>query len=792
MIISENWLREWVSPKLDARGLADKLTLAGIEVSAVTPLGGGLAQVVVGRITAIGPHPNADRLRICQVDVGKGRSRTIVCGAANAAAGLKVPAALPGAVLPNGAAIKEAAVRGVASEGMLCSAQELGLAEASEGLLVLDDKLAVGLPLAEALSLPDHQLEIELTPNRADCLSIAGLAREVAALTGARLKGVKIKDAPVAGRKKFKVTVQAKRECPHYVGRVITGIDPHATTPLWMVERLRRSGIRNIHPVVDVTNYVMLELGQPMHAFDLDRLEGGLVVRPAQAGESLELLDGSKIEPAPGALLIADAARPLALAGIMGGAASGVTGATRNLFLESAYFAPATISKYARHHGLHTDSSHRFERGVDPALQRAALERASALLLDIVGGECGPITEVSAAAHMPKRAPILLRHARINRLLGATLPAAKVAAVLSRLGMQVRVAAGGWRVTPPSYRFDIGIEADLIEEIARVVGYETFPGALPTMQATAAALPETRVPMPRFRHLLVDRDYQEVITYSFVDPALQALIEPDAASARLANPIASNMAVMRTSLWPGLLQAVLYNQNRQQERLRFFELGARYLPRGGAVAEEAVLAGVVSGPAMAEQWGVATRNVDFFDLKGDIDALLALSGAGDQFACAPARHPALHPGQAAEITRAGRRVGFMGALHPQVQAQLGLSGPIFLFELVLAGIEQVQVPIFHELSKFPSIRRDLALVLDERIPAAQVLAVVREAAGELLVNVGIFDEYRGEGIDSGRKSLGLALTLQDFSRTLKEEVVEAVMARVISALQARMGAQLRQ
>ncbi len=792
MIISENWLREWVSPKLDTRALADKLTLAGIEVSAVTPLGAGLAHVVVGQIVAIGPHPNADRLRVCQVNVGKGKPRTIVCGAANAAAGLKVPAALPGAVLPNGAAIKEAAVRGVGSEGMLCSAQELGLAEASEGLLVLDDKLAVGLPLADALGLPDHQLEIELTPNRADCLSIAGLAREVAALTGARLKSVKIKDAPVTSRKKFKVTVQAKRECPHYMGRVITGIDPHATTPLWMAERLRRSGIRSIHPVVDVTNYVMLELGQPMHAFDLDRLEGGLTVRPAQAGESLELLDGSKIEPVASALLIADAARPLALAGIMGGAASGVTRETRNLFLESAYFAPATVSKYARHHGLHTDSSHRFERGVDPALQRMALERAAALLLEIVGGECGPVTEVSAAAYLPKRAPILLRHARVTRLLGTTLPPARIGTVLSRLGMQVRRAAGGWRVTPPSYRFDVSIEADLIEEIARVVGYETLPATLPTLQATAAAVPETRIPMPRFRRLLVDRDYQEVITYSFVDPALQALIEPDTAPARLANPIASNMAVMRTSLWPGLLQAVVYNQNRQQERLRFFELGARYLPEKGAVREDAVLAGAVTGPALAEQWGAATRAADFFDLKGDVDALLTLSGAAGQFAYVPAHHPALHPGQAAEITREGRRVGFIGALHPQLQAQLGLSGPVFVFELAFADIEQAQVPIFTELSKFPSIRRDLALILDRSIPAAQVLAVVRQAAGELLVNLEIFDEYRGEGIDSGRKSLGLTLTLQDFSRTLKEEVVEAVMAGVVSALQSEVGAQLRQ
>ncbi len=791
MIISENWLREWVSPKLETRALADKLTLAGLEVSAVTPLGVGLAQVVVGQITAIGPHPNADRLRICQVNVGNGMPRTIVCGAANAAAGLKVPVALPGAVLPGGLTIKEAAVRGVDSAGMLCSAQELGLAESSEGLMVLDEKAAVGVPLSQLLTLPDHQLEIELTPNRADCLSIAGLAREVAALTGARLKAVKINDVPVASRKKFKIAVQAKRECPHYVGRVITGIDPHAATPTWMAERLRRSGIRSIHPVVDVTNYVMLELGQPMHAFDLDRLQGGLTVRPARAGESLELLDGSKIEPAAGALLIADDVQPLALAGIMGGAGSGVTRETRNLFLESAHFAPAAVSRYARHHGLHTDSSHRFERGVDPALQGPALERASALLLEIVGGECGPVTEVTAAAYLPKHPPILLRHARITQLLGAMVPAAKIAALLGRLGMQVRAAAGGWRVMPPSYRFDIAIEVDLIEEIARVIGYEALPSALPPMRASAAA-PETRIPAPRMRRLLVDRDYQEVITYSFVDPELQTLIEPDLAPARLANPIASNMAVMRTSLWPGLLQAVAYNQNRQQGRLRFFELGMRYLPGKAAVQEEAVLAGVVVGPVLPEQWGAPARDVDFFDLKGDLDALFTLTGASGEFAYAPARHPALHPGQTAEISRGGRRVGLVGALHPQVQAKMGLSGSVYVFELSFAAIEQAKAPIFSELSKFPSIRRDLALVLDRAVPAAQVLALVRKAAGELLVNLDIFDEYRGEGIDSGRKSLGLTLTLQDSSRTLKEEVVEAIMAQVISALQSGVSAQLRQ
>jgi phenylalanyl-tRNA synthetase beta chain len=799
MKISEQWLREWVAVKLDTRALAERLTLAGLEVGAVTPVAAPLPQVVVGEILAVAPHPQADRLRVCRVNVGPKMPLTIVCGAANAAPGLKVPAALEGAVLPNGTTIARSAIRGVESAGMLCSAAELGLEEASAGLLVLDSKAKPGTPLTKLLALDDQQLEVELTPNRGDCLSIAGLARELAALTGARATPVAVTPARVQSRRKLAVTLGAKPACARYAGRVIEGLDPRAATPLWMKERLRRGGQRSIHPVVDITNYVMLELGQPMHAFDLDRLTGGIVARQARQGEALTLLDGQILNLEPADLVIADANGPVALAGIMGGQASAVGEMSVNVFLESAWFRPETIGLRARHHGLHSESSHRFERGVDPALQRQALERATVLVQAICGGKAGPVSEASAAAQLPKRAPILLRAARIERLLGMALPPATVEAILKRLGLRVAKAAAGkagraWKATPPSWRFDLGREVDLIEELARVHGYHQVPGRLPRAVLAPPALPEGRLAEARVRTLLVDRDYQEAITYSFVDPALQALITPDAPGPTLANPIASDLAQMRTTLWPGLIRAVLHNQNRQQERVRLFELGRRFLPRPqDGTEEQPVVAGIATGAAEAEQWGIKARSVDFFDVKADIEALLALGG-NRRFTFRPVVHPALHPGQAAEIVAraGGDRVGLVGVLHPAVHAKTGLERSAIVFELRLDALLTATVPEFREISRFPSIRRDLAIVLAEHHPAEAVLDVVRATAGGLLVNLELFDEYRGEGIDSGRKSLALGLTFQDTSRTLNDEDVEAAVGRVMAALRSGFDAQLRQ
>ncbi len=792
MKISEKWLREWIAPKLDTRALADRLTMAGLEVGAIESVAPNLDRVVVGEIVSIAPHPSADKLRLCRVNVGKNKILDIVCGAANAAAGMKAPVALEGAVMPNGMKIGKTEIRGAASSGMLCSASELGIAESSEGLLSLDRDAKPGMSITDYLGLDDATLEIDLTPNRGDCLSVAGVAREIAALTGARIKPPAIKRVGAKTRRKVSIRLDAGPDCPRYVGRVISDIDPAAVTPLWLKEKLRRSGLRSIHPVVDVTNYVMLELGQPMHAFDLDKLHGAIHVRHAAENESLELLDGKRINLEPGSLLIADEHQPLALAGIMGGLSSAVSNATRHLFLESAWFRPEMISVRARSHGLQTDSSQRFERGVDPELPARAMERATALLLGIVGGKPGPVTEQTARRHLPRVTPVPLRADRIQRLLGMAIPPGTVANILARLGMKLKKSGKNWTVIPPSWRFDIGREVDLIEEIARVHGYDKFPSRQPRMVMAARPVPESDVDGPRLRAMLVDRDYQEVITYSFVDPKIQSLLDPGVTPLPLANPISADMAVMRTSLWPGLLQAILYNQNRQQTRLRLFELGRRFLTRNNDVTQEYVLGGAVSGDATPEQWGMPRRAVDFHDVKSDIEALLALAGMDAEAQFRPARHPALHPGQTAEILCQGQPLGLLGLLHPAVQADLGLSQPVFLFELRLSILQQQKVPVFREFSRFPAIRRDIAIIVSETTQARTVLEWVKKAAGELLVNLELFDEYRGKGVDSGRKSLALGLTLQHSSRTLNETDVEQVMAEVMSTLESKLGAVPRQ
>jgi len=799
MKISEQWLREWVAVRQDAKALAERLTLAGIEVGALTPVAAPLENVVVGEILSLIPHPQADRLRVCRVNVGQKAPLAIVCGAANAATGLKVPAALDGALLPNETKIARTTIRGVESFGMLCSAAELGLEEASPGLLVLDAKAKPGTPITKYLQLDDYQLEVELTPNRGDCLSIMGLARELAALTGARYTPAALKPVAAKTRRRLAITLGAKNACARYAGRVIEGINPQAITPTWMKERLRRSGLRSIHPVVDVTNYVMLELGQPMHAFNLDKLSGGITARHARKNETLMLLDGKILTLDPADLVIADARAPLALAGIMGGQDSAVDAGTQNLFLESAWFRPEAIGIRARAYGLHSDSSHRFERGVDPALQRQALERATGLVLAICGGKAGPVTEKISAAHLPKRPAISLRAARIERLLGMPLAPATVETVLKRLGMRVSKAAGkagrNWKVSPPSWRFDIGREVDLIEELVRVHGYDKMPARAPRAALHVPAMPESRIAANRLRTVLIDRDYQEAITYSFVDPALQALISPGQSPLTLTNPIASDMAQMRLSLWPGLVKAMLYNQNRQQERVRLFEIGRRFLAKpDGSADEQPVIAGIVTGPVLSEQWGAKARPVDFFDVKGDVEALLALGGQ-HQYVFRPARHPALHPGQSAEIALIGATdaaVGLVGVLHPDIQAKTGLEKSVILFELRLSALQAAIIPQFQEISRYPAIRRDLALVLADAVPAQTVLDHVRKTAGLLLVNLELFDEYRGEGIDSGRKSLALGLTFQDTSRTLNESDVEAVVGRVVAGLKASFDAQLRQ
>lgn len=789
MKISDYWLREWVSPKLDIATLAERLTLSGLEVGGLEPAGGAFSGVVVGEIVTVDSHPNAERLKLCAVDVGQKKHLHVVSGAANVRPGMRTAVALAGATLADGIKVERSEIRGVVSAGMLCSATELGLSESSTGILALDDSAHIGQDLREHLALDDTIYDIELTPNRGDCLSVAGIAREVAALTGAQLRSPAIPRVPAKGKRRAKVKLQAKGDCPRYVGRAIEAIDVDATTPVWMSERLRRAGVRSINAVVDVTNYVMLELGQPMHAFDLDRLTGDIVVRHAVENEPLKLLDGLEARLKAGTLVIADSKGAVALAGIMGGFDSAVSADTRNIFLESAYFDPQIIARHARGLGLQTESSYRFERGVDPQLQRLAIERASALLKKIVGGEVGPVVEAKLIRHIPRRNSVRLRSHRIKQLLDIELPRARTKAILTRLGMRVGAAGKDWRAVAPSWRFDIEREVDLIEEIARVYGYDKLPTHMPHTTIGAAIDSEQNIPLDRFKAVLVARDYQEVITYSFVDPELQSLVTPERRGPELLNPISSDMAVMRTSLLPGLLQTAIYNRNRQQQRLRLFEVGRCFADPDG---QDTVLGGLLSGQVLPEQWGAATRQADFFDAKGDLQALLEVTGRTmEAFRFSPSAYAGLHPGQQARLLQGEVEIGQVGALHPDLLVRLGLEVPTFVFQVAVSALQQAEIPRYSEISKFPAIRRDIAVVVDAQTPARAVLDCVKESAGKLLIDLQLFDEYRGEGIDSGRKSLALGLTLQDSSRTLKEEVVEAVMERVIHSLQSGLGGELR-
>jgi phenylalanyl-tRNA synthetase beta chain len=788
MRISNQWLLEWVDHGLTPEELGHRLTMAGLELDGIEPAAPAFSGVVVGRVLKVEPHPDADKLRVCQVDDGSGEPLQVVCGASNVAEGMCVPFARVGAALPGELEIRKAKLRGVPSQGMLCSAKELGLAESSEGLMPLPGDLAVGMDVREALGLDDTILEVDLTPNRADCLSMAGIAREVAAITGRPLNSAVFAPVSAAVDDRFPVRIEAKDDCPRYAGRVVRGVDPAAETPLWMREKLRRAGIRSLGPLVDVTNYVMVELGQPMHAFDLARLEGGIVVRRARDGEALLLLDGQKLTLTPADLVIADEAKVLALAGIMGGEASGVGEGTRDVFLESAHFAPMAIAGRARQHGLHTDSSHRFERGVDPALPTRALQRATALLCTIAGGEPGPVVE-ARGARLPEPAPITLRAARVTRVLGAAIDESEVTRLLTALGCEVEPLAGVWRVTPPGFRFDLAIEADLIEEVARVHGYDRLPSVVPTLSPELGAADEAQIPLSRMRHLLADLGYQEAITYSFVDPEWEALFAPDARPLALANPISSELAVMRSTLWPGLVKALKHNLNRQQERVRLFESGLRFVVQGEELKQEPVISAVACGPVRPTQWAEPARDMDFYDLKGDVENLLGLAGGEARFE--RAIHPALHPGQSAAVCVGGVRCGWFGVLHPELMARLDLDRDVHVLELDLDIIKRGSVPKFSEQSRFPAIRRDLAIVVDRECPVDRVLDSIRSLAVPSLRELVVFDVYTGRGVPDGRKSLALGLILQDLSRTLTDDEVDHIFKGILEQLKQDVGATLR-
>ncbi|WP_457674133.1 phenylalanine--tRNA ligase subunit beta [Thiolapillus sp.] len=791
MQFSENWLRDWVNPQASTEELADALSMAGLEVDGVSPAAPAFSGVVVGEVLDCQPHPDADKLSVCQVNIGAAEPVQIVCGAKNVAADMKVPVATVGAVLPGDFKIKKARLRGQESRGMICSAAELGLAESSDGIMPLPADAPVGEDFRDYLQLDDQLIDVDLTPDRGDCLSIAGIARDVGVIYGVEVKDWKIEDVPAAIDDRQGVSLEAPAACPRYLCRVVKGVDARAETPLWMVERLRRSGIRSISPVVDITNYVMIELGQPMHGFDLDKLSGNIRVRLSEGGEKLTLLDGSEVEVQEGSLLIADEEKPLALAGIMGGEASGVTGETRDILLESAFFTPTAIIGKARAYGLHTDSSHRFERGVDWQLQRKALERATDLLLHICGGQAGPVVEAVAENELPDQAEIHLRRHQVPRILGVDIDDATISDILERLGMAVTPVDDGWKVLPPSWRFDIAIEADLVEEIGRIHGYANIPENLSSAPVSVQAVPEAALHLDRIKDLLVDRDYREVVTYSFISPELAALVTPDAEIIRLANPISADMSIMRASLWPGLLSTLQYNLARQQDRVRLFESGQIFLADGEDIRQPEMLAGLIYGPRLPEKWNNENGKVDFYDLKGDLEAVLGLVDELSDFGISPVEDHALHPGQSAAVLHHGREIGRLGMLHPALQAKLDIPGNVFLFQVQLEGLEEGRIPAFVPVSRFPAIRRDLALLVDRDLSWARVEAVARKAAPEIVRDIRIFDVYTGENIDSGLKSLALSLILQDYSHTLTDEETDGAVDVVLEALHTELSAKLR-
>lgn len=791
MQFSEQRLRQLVNPAVDTVALAHQLTMAGLEVDAITPVAPAFSGVVIGQVLTTEQHPNADKLRVTTVDTGNGSPLQIVCGAANVRPGLRVPVATVGAVLPGDFRIKDAKLRGVESFGMLCAEQELGLAEASDGLWELPEDAPIGADIRAWLNLDDNLIELGLTPNRGDCLSLRGLAREAAAVFGLDHAPAAIAPVAAAIADTLPVTVAAPEACPRYVGRLIKGIRSGVSSPLWLVEALRRSGVRSLHPVVDITNYVMLELGQPMHAFDAATLQGGIVVRRAAAGEALTLLDGQTLSLREQSLVIADSAQALALAGVMGGQGSAVGDATADLFLEAAFFQPLALAGEARRYGLHTDSSHRFERGVDFELPRLAIERATALVLEIVGGSAGPVVDISDASQLPARPAIMLRRSRIARVLGFSLSDDQVVGYLTRLGLQVSSAGEGWQVVPPSHRFDIAIEVDLIEELARLYGYNNLPVTAPQAPIRLQAQPEARQPVRRLKRALVDLGWQEAITFSFVEPGLLQEFDPGVSPLVLANPISSDLSAMRTSLWPGLVLAARHNQSRQQTRVRLFETGLRFRPSEAGLMQEPMLAGIVTGSAWPEAWNNPKNSLDFFDVKGNIETLLQLAGVAGRTRFEAAEHPALHPGQTAAILLDGVSIGWLGALHPLKQQTLDLTGPVFVFELSLSALSEGSLPRFQPLSRFPEVRRDLALVVPDSVVAGDVLAVARAAAGVCLRDLQAFDVYRGQGMAAGHYSLAIGLIWQHVERTLQDAEVQGWVEQVLADLQTRLGVQIR-
>lgn len=795
MKISESWLREWVNPSVATEELVAQVTMAGLEVDAIEPVAGSFTGVVVGKIVGTAPHPDAEKLRVCQVEGHEEGIKQVVCGAANAREGLVIPFATIGAKLPGDFKIKKAKLRGVESFGMLCGQTELECGDDDSGLWELPTDAPVGADLRDYLKLNDNILELDLTPNRSDCLSIRGLAREVAVLNQCEFNVPAIEPVAATLAETLPVALNAGSACPRYVGRIIKGLNPSAESPLWLVEKLRRAGIGSLGPVVDVTNYVLLELGQPMHAFDLARVSGGIEVRYAKAGEQLELLNDQTITLNDDSLVIADSQGPLALAGVMGGNASAVSDETADILLESAFFAPIAIAGKARGFGLHTDSSHRFERGVDYNLQNLAIERATALILDICGGSASEVFGAVNEAELPKAPTITLNKVRLTTLLGLELADSEIVRLITGLGLTLLDESDkGWQFEVPSYRFDLAIEADLVEELARLYGYDKLPTRTPNFAVSLPATPEAAISARELNSALVNRGYREAITYSFVDPKVHAEFATGKPVA-LKNPISADMAEMRTSLLPGLVQSLKYNLNRQQTRAQLFESGLVFAPSEGEgnYPQTRRIAGLRFGSRLPQTWCQGKDKCDFYDIKADVEALLgATRNAGAwQFAAAKEAPRYLHPGQTAEVSFQGQVVGYVGAIHPATLKSLDCAGPVFVFELELEHLLEGAVPAFKPLSRFPAVARDIAVVVAESVDANTLMATIRAAAGEYFKAVSLFDVYVGAGVEEGAKSLAFSLSFQHSERTLTDDEIQQAMDTIVQALADSHQAKLR-
>jgi len=791
MKIAESWLREWVDPDLSTDELGHQLTMLGHEVDGIEIEGAGIEDVVVAEVIEYGKHPDADKLSICKVSDGGDELIDIVCGAPNVRQGMKTPLAKPGVKLPNGMKLRKAKIRGVVSNGMLCSAVELGLGDESDGIMDLPADATVGKPLIEFLQLPDAVIDLDLTPNRGDCFSVLGIARDVSALTGAALKDAAVPPVDPVIDDTQVVELVEPAGCPRFAGRVIRGIDPHAKSPAWMVERLRRAGLRGISPVVDITNFVMLELGQPLHAYDAALLRGPIRPRLAKTGEKVTLLDENEVELRDDTLIITDDSGPIGIAGMMGGLSTAVSDETTDVFFEAAFWPQDFMAGRARNYGMHTDASLRFERGVDPEGQGRAVERATQLLLDIAGGHAGPLVVETSEEHLPKRESIVLRKNRLAHLLGLEIDDAEVTGILESLQLNVTVSDTGWTVTAPSHRFDIEYEVDLIEEVARIHGYDSIPETTLSAQSPLETVTESRIEIERAAATLIGRDYQEIVTYSFIDPESNTKFTGAESELVLSNPISSELSVMRATLWPGMVAAASANMARQQDRVRVFEASRSYHGTLEAREEVVRLAGLVTGPVVSEQWGVQSQNVDFFDVKADVQAVLALAGDGADVGFAAVEHPALQPGQAAEIFRGNELIGIVGKLHPRLAKDYDLKKSVYVFELDAAKALASAAPSAETISKFPAIRRDIAVVVDDKVSAAELVDAVSEAAPELIQDVRIFDIFRGEKIEAGRKSVAIGLILQETSRTLTDDDADTVMATAIAKLEDKFAADLR-